>query len=244
MDPHRTARALAAARPEHRLPCPACGAAVKGLNLGKHLDGKHPGVTGAASWAGRDGRVRRPLLVLLLLGAVTAVALAVLDPDAEPVAAQFPPGILLGLVVVLAGLGGAALLGTGVLRARLTADDDGLVLRYALGTARHRLPLPAQVTVGGLRRTTRGPGSGDPTRYSTPGVEVPAGTYLGLAAGRHRLVVGCATSTGLRAHWSGWQQGPRRRRVDVTLSPADFTALQYVLHDTGVLHPRETARSA
>jgi hypothetical protein len=53
------ARKLATASPQAMLPCPVCAASLRGENLERHLDGKHPGAASVDSttdlvWRGVD----------------------------------------------------------------------------------------------------------------------------------------------------------------------------------------------
>jgi hypothetical protein len=237
VDALATARRLAAARPQAMLPCPVCAASVRGENLARHVDGKHAGVPVASSWVGRDRRVRRTLTGLLVVALAAVGVVAVLDRDARPVVGHAPAAVVAAFCVVAAALAMAAVVATGVFRARLTLSDDALSLRYALGTRRRRVRLPARVEVGRLERV-RGSGA-SPGDAPAPGTVEPAGTYLAVVAGRRRLAVGCAVGTGLRGHWSGWRQGRKRRAWDVTLRQGDFVALQYGLYEHGLLRPRD-----
>jgi hypothetical protein len=233
MDSLSTARDLALRAPQGMLPCPRCAASVRGANLARHLESKHPDGAVASSWSGPDRRVRRPLLVLLVAALAGVVALGAVAPGQEPVVGQAPREVVLGFVVIALALLTAGVLSTGLVRARLRVHDDALVLRYALGLARRKVRLGgATVESGGLERL-RGGGSstGDSATIEA------AGTYLAVGAGR-RLVIGCRTGTGLRGHWSGWRQGPKRRRWDIDLDPAAFVGLQYALHRQGLLAPR------
>lgn len=180
--------------------------------------------------------MRRSFAVLVLLGLAVAAVVTALDCDAAPVLGYLHWGAVAMLVVVLGALGGSALLWRDPLRARLDLDDGGLVLTFCLGLRRHRVSLPAPLVAGRLERVPLG--GGDPERYSTPTSPEPAGTYLSVGSGRHQLVIGSPTATGLRQHWSGWAQGPVRRRWDVTLAPGDAVSLQYALHERGLLAVR------
>jgi len=231
------ANTLAAGAPAAMLPCPACGSSVRGANLRRHLD-KHGATSDAWVWSGRDGRVRRPLFGLLTFAILVVAVVFALDPDAGPVVAEAPPVVVAALVVSVLALTVVAVVATGVLKARLVVEGDALVLRFALGLSRHRTPLRAPVEVGGLIRTVGGSG-GDPSRTGTPSMDVPAGTYLAVGTGRRRLVVGCSSSTEVRAHWSGWQPGGKRRRVDIILAAGHFVSIQYALHERGLLTLRE-----
>jgi hypothetical protein len=143
---------------------------------------------------------------------------------------------VLTLVVVLGALGGAAIVATYPPPAHLSFEDDSVVLQYCLGLRRHRVALPAAIEAGKLERIPLG--GGDPERYSPPTRPEAAGTYLAIGHGRHALVIGSPTSTGLRQHWKGWAQGPVRRQWDITLAPGDAVALQYALYERGLLATR------
>jgi hypothetical protein len=235
MESLSTARDLALRAPQGMLPCPVCAASVRGVNLARHLESKHPDAPDTSSWSGQDRRVRRPLLGLLVVALVGVVALGAVAPGQDPVVGQAPREVVIGFLVVAFALLAAGVLSTGLVKARLSVEDDQLVLRYALGFARRRVRLGgATVESGGLERL-RSTGNSSSSDYSAT-IEA-AGTYLAVDAGR-RLVVGCSTGTGLRGHWSGWRQGPKRRRWDIDLDPAAFVGVQYALHRQGLLAPR------
>lgn len=124
-----------------------------------------------------------------------------------------------------------------VFRGHLALRDGHLELRRPLGLDR-RVALPAAVTVGGAR-TTRADVIDVSLDVPTPRMhEERAGVYLQVGTGRRSIAVRCPSGGGVRRHWSGWQQGPRRRRWHITLAAPDFAALQYALAEVGMLQLR------
>ena len=125
-----------------------------------------------------------------------------------------------------------------VKRGRLSLEGSALVLRRAL-RRRRSVPLPAPVAAGGARVRSGGVHSSTHD-YITETIDESAGTYLRIGGGRRSIVVRCRSGGGVHKHWRGWVQGPLTRRWHITLSAADFAALQYVLADHGVLQLRRT----
>ncbi len=165
---------LAAAHAEAMLPCPVCAAGVKGSNLGRHLESKHPG----ANPPQPPFRDRRRVSVAIL-----------------------------------------------------NLDQDALHLRTRYGLRRRTATLTDRIETGGLTRH-------DPRAYqvnSPPASSTEkAGVYLRVGA----ITMGCATSTGLRKHWTGAGQGKKRGRWHITVDPAAFVAIQYALAECGALQVR------
>lgn len=252
-----TALAVAEARanvwPDERLPCPACAASLKGDNLARHLTEKHPGLVaadpnGPSRFGGVDRRIRRWYWIggVALLAAFGAMVVrhtgptGVLSADQQ----QLPAGEQLRLLatspaglVLLAALASTVIVVVAhlakVFRATVVVDQDEIRLRHRVGTGSVRVGLTdVTVETGTLyeRHSLHSSGEG-----GSGTIDVDFGTYLRLARRRRAITVGCATSTELRKHWSGWTKGPRRKRWDVTLSAPDFVALQYALADQAVL---------
>ena len=75
--------------------------------------------------------------------------------------------------------------------------------------------------------------------------DVDAGGYLRLEApdGGPTLTVMTPKGMGIRAHWdpSGYTDGPKRKRWDITLPREAAVALQYQLAARGRLRVRERA---
>ncbi|HWI43829.1 MAG TPA: hypothetical protein VNS81_09420 [Nocardioides sp.] len=65
-----------------------------------------------------------------------------------------------------------------------------------------------------------------------------AGTYLQLCSGRRRITVHCRANGAVRSTWRGWEQGRKRKGLDITLDRSEFVALQLALWELGVLAPR------
>ncbi|GAA4802671.1 hypothetical protein ACFQ0K_12690 [Nocardioides caeni] len=76
-------------------------------------------------------------------------------------------------------------------------------------------------------------GSGE----SYESVDVRVGSYLQLCSGRRRITVHARAAGPFRTTWTGWEQGPRRRSLDLTLDRAELVALQLALWELGHLAP-------
>lgn len=230
------ARRLAAARPDAPVPCPACAAGVKGANLARHLAKVHPGVAdpgaGTTSWSGPERVGSRRLLLLGVLAAAAAAAVTVAggEPDDRVVLGAI--GFLAVTMIVWAAVGWGAPLFPG----RLRVDDRGALLRHSFGLGRRRLRTVDEVVLGGAWE--RRPSTVSSYEQSYESVDTKVGAYLELVAGRRRIRVHCRAPGLVRATWTGWKQGPRRRSLDITLDRAEFVALQLALWDLGVLAPR------
>ncbi len=246
--------------PADRLPCPVCGAGLKGANLERHVTGKHADDHAAQRQGqpvqlGVDRRIRRWFwgLAVVWLGLEAAAVAA--DPDrfadsplrstealsgsdvAEGLRdlATSPLGItLVGGVLLLVVL--LVAVRVHAFRATITVTADGIRVRHRVGTGVLRVPFPAEIEVGQLYEVHGG--NGDPSQYRGPRTEVGVGAYLRVAHGRRAVVIGCADATDVRTHWTGWQPGKRRKVWDVTLAPGPFVALQYALADAGQLTAR------
>ena len=228
------ARRLAGERPDRPVPCPGCAAEVKGAYLERHFAKVHDGAVGAheARWGGPERVGSRWLLGLALAAAAVAAVFTVTsgEPDDR---------IILGAVAVasLATLvWGAVAWGVPLFPGRLTVDERGAVLRHSFGLARRRLGSIDEVVLGTAMESRPSGNSGnDDTNAS---VEVRVGAYVQLCAGRRQITVHCRTAGGVRSTWSGWKQGKKRKRLDITLDPREFVALQLALWERGSLTPR------
>ena len=118
----------------------------------------------------------------------------------------------------------------------LTVDERGAVLRHSFGLARRRLASIDEVVVGTAMesRPSGNPGNDD----SHASVDVRVGAYLQLRDGRRQITVHCRSAGAVRSTWSGWKQGKKRKRLDITLDPREFVALQLALWERGSLTPR------
>lgn len=239
-----TARADRA--PGDLLPCPGCGGQVKGANLRSHAERLHPvDRRAAAAIVGVDRRIHRAYGVAAALGLVVVGGLLAafpdrsLPPDTRPEDALTAIGRSPALVAIA---GGVALLALGVIvhralppRARLTVVDGTVTLRHRRGTGTRRVTGRLEVETGSLVRRVPSGVTGTAGGDSTfPADDAHAGTYLRITGRQRSITVGCTSSTRVRAHWSGWTAGSRRRWWDLTVTPADFVALQYALAAAGV----------
>lgn len=64
------------------------------------------------------------------------------------------------------------------------------------------------------------------------------GVYLRVAGGGRALVVGAKKGTGARGHWEGFAQGGPRRFWDVVVPREALVAIEWALHERGLLQPR------
>jgi hypothetical protein len=224
---------LAEARPDAALPCPHCAASVKASNLSRHLAGVHAGLRAdAASWTGEDHAIQRwALATNVACVAILFAGIATVPDHDRLLLALFAPALgsvlLVGVLSVF-----------GRLPATLAIDGDELVLRYAFGLARIRVPLPPRsIETGALHeRRSVYPGGSD----NGPTYDVRVGSYLRLSGPRASLTLGTKSGTGFRKHWApqGWAQGAARLRVDVVLAPTALVAIEYLLAERGALEPR------
>ena len=228
------ARRLASERPDRPVPCPGCAAAVKGDNLERHFTKVHDGAVGAhqAQWRGPERVGSRWLLGLVLTAAAVAAAVSATSgtPDDR---------VILGAAAVVSlaiFVWGAAAWGVPLFPGLLTVDERGAVLRHCLGLARRRLDSIDEVVIGTAVESRPSGNSGNDDSYAS--VDVRVGTSLQLRDGRRQITVHCRTAGGARSTWSGWKQGTKRRRLDITLDPRAFVALQLALWERGTLTPR------
>lgn len=179
----QTAERLAIRRPEAALPCPYCGASVKGANLGRHLGKVHPGSTGIShplqrSWRGPERLIARPLIISPLLGVAGSVVWIWHTGAAEDVAVFTAAGALsLGLILY-----GPVIKGVSLFRGRLSVRGDGLVLNHTLGLRHRLLARVDRIDVGSAYSVdligSASDGSGGQR------IEEQAGIYLELHGGR------------------------------------------------------------
>ena len=228
------ARRLASERPDRPVLCPGCAAEVKGANLERHFAKAHDGAAGAhqARWGGPERVGSRWLLGLALAAAAVAAVFTVTsgDPDDR---------IILGAAAV-ASLStlvwGAVAWGVPLFPGLLTVDERGAVLRHSFGLARRRLGSIDEVVLGAAMESRPSGNSGNDNSYAS--VDVQVGAYLQLRDGRRQITVHCRNAGGVRSIWSGWVQGKKRKRLDITLDPREFVALQLALWERGSLTPR------
>jgi hypothetical protein len=244
-----TARRLSGEHPTQLLPCPVCGASVKGENLPGHLRKVHDAADAEASsgalssdvtWTGVDYAVAPLTLGPVALWCVAGGALAISGPSSN----DFAMNVLaaLSLVVILPPL----LVGLGKLKARLEIRGDRLRLTYCGGLLKREVRLSAKVAVGRLR-TTRS--SAITSAYAADAPDgwgnevVDAGHYLRFEEGSRSITVGSPKGTAFRKHWdpSGWRSGSKRRRWDVTLGREAMLDLEYQLAARGLLRPRRAS---
>jgi hypothetical protein len=227
------ARRLAAARPDGPVPCPVCAEGVNGANLDRHLTKVHGGDDAAAGTTSWRGPERVGSRWLLALGVLAVVVCAVVwgtsgEPDDRLVLGT------VGLLAVALVVWGAVGWGAPLFPGRLRVDERGALLRHTYGLGRRRLASLDRVVLGGAWEGRPAGGAGSET-YET--VDVRVGVYLQLCSGRRRITVHCRTGGLVRRTWTGWEQGARRRSLDITLDRAEFVALQLALWELGHLTP-------
>lgn len=234
------ARRLADVLPDAAVPCPVCVAAVKGANLERHLvrthgdgdDGVEADAAHASRWRGRERVGSRWLLALAFLVAAAAAGFTVLSGEQDD-------RIILGGIAVPAVatiIWAAVAWGAPLFPGRLRVDRDGAVLRHSFGLGRRHLPEVDRVVLGSAWESRPAGNSGNDDTYES--VDVRVGVYLQLCSGRRRITVHCPVGGSVRTTWSGWEQGARRKRFDITLDRTAFVALQLALWDLDVLTPR------
>ncbi len=236
-DPIESAERLARLHPGAALPCPRCGAGVKGANLERHLVKVHSGADSSApsaglSWRGPERLIARPLIILPLLGVAGTVGWVWRSGTAQDVVVFTAAGAV-GLGLILYGL---VLKGVPLFRGRLTVRENGLVLSHTLGLRHRRLDRVDRIEVGSAYSVDSIGSASDGSGGMR--IEEQAGVYLEFHGGRGNIIVRCNQSTGFRKHWTGWEPGKRSRHWHITLDPADFVALQYALSDMGLLSLR------
>lgn len=234
------ARRLADVLPDAAVPCPVCVAAVKGANLERHLarthaDGAETAAAHGSRWRGRERVGSRWLLGLAFLVAVAAAAFTVLSGEQDD-------RVILGGIAVPAVatiIWAAVAWGAPLFPGRLRVDQDGAVLRHSFGLGRRRLSRVERVVIGSAWESRPAGNSGNDDTYES--VDVRVGAYLQLCAGRRRITVHCPVAGSLRSTCSGWEQGGRRKRMDITLDRTAFVALQLALWELDVLTPQTIA---
>ncbi len=131
---------------------------------------------------------------------------------------------------------GATWRGRGLRGGRL--DWDGGSLRWrSLTGLRRRTVTDVRFVVAGSTLSTRsvsGSVNGNP---GGPSVEERSGAYVQLLGDGRPITVRCRSGTARKA-WVGWDPGRRVKRWQVTVDPAAFVALLYLLADAGVLRPK------
>jgi hypothetical protein len=230
------ARRLAGERPEGRVPCPACGAEVKGANLERHVakvhgDGGGPAAAHHARWRGPERVGSRRLLGLALVVAAGAAYYTVASGDQDD-RVILGAGTVLSVAIIVWG---AVAWGAPLFPGRLRVDGRGAVLRHSFGLGSRRLRSIDRVVLGTAWESRPAGNSGSDTYES---VDVRVGAYLQLCEGRRAITVHCRTGGSVRSTWSGWEKGAKRKRVDITLDPREFVALQLALWELGAIAPR------
>ena len=228
------ARRLAAQLPGSAVPCPVCVAAVKGANLERHLAKTHGGGATAheSCWRGPERVGSRRLLALGLLVGVATLVRVVVSGEQRDVVVLGGIGFAAVTVIIWAAVGWGAPLFPG----RLRMDERGALLRHSLGLGRRRLARIDRLVLGSAWESRPAGSSGSDDTYESADVRV--GTYLELGSGRRAITVHCRTAGSIRSTWSGWEQGKRRKRIDITLDRAEFVALQLALWEQDLLVPR------
>lgn len=232
--PLATARRLSQSHPHAMLPCPHCGASVRGENLERHLERTHAGAPEPGlPLRGKDRASLRELgivgVVTTILGAAAIGATGMTPTDGS--VAAVTAAVLAFLALVIAAAYPA-------LPARLELDGSRVTLRYGFGLRSRTLTGVERIEVG-RARTMR---ETFPTQSEANqgAVEVDDGTYLRLVHGARRITVGCSKGTAFRKHWSPekWTSGAPTRRLDVSVDRAAMATLEWHLVEMGLLEPR------
>lgn len=229
------ARRLAARLPETAVPCPLCAAAVKGANLERHLARTHDDhdvPPHASRWRGAERVSSRWLAALGLLVGTAAVVVTLASQEQRD--AVILGGIAVASVTVI--IWSAVAWGVPLFPGRLRVDERGALLRHSLGLGRRRLVVIDRVVLGSAWESRPTGSSGSDETYESANVRI--GTYLQLCSGRRTITVHCRTGGSIRSTWSGWEQGRRRKRLDITLDRTSFVALQLALWEHDVLVAR------
>lgn len=181
------------------------------------------------SWRGPERLIARPLVLLPALAGAGGALWMWQSGNVNESVLLVTVGVLAVAVIVAAFV----LRGSPLFYGRLQVADDGLVLSHSLGLRRRRLHRVDRVEAGSAYRVdtigSSSSGSGGQR------VEEKAGIYLRLYDGRRHITVRCKENTSFRKTWTGWGQASRSRRWHITLQPADFVVLQYLLLAMGVL---------
>lgn len=227
------ARRLAAELPDSPVPCPVCSAAVKGANLERHLGKAHAGGERAAHesrWGGPERIGSRRLLALGLLVGGVGVGYVVAGGQDTPLIMG-----TIGFAAATAIIWSLVEWSVPLFPGRLRVDHRGALLRHSFGLGRRRLRSIDQVVLGSAWESRPSGNSGDDYSQS---VDERIGTYLEMRRGRRGIRVHCRTGGAVRATWAGWDQGKRRKRLDITLDRTEFVALQLALWELGALTAR------
>lgn len=233
-----TARAMAAAHPQAKLPCPVCAVSLRADNLDKHLAKVHKSHAPELAWIGID-RGMLNVSIFTLVVAVIALGAVVASSDLKP---GGPPTLLLALLPVVAlPLVMLVLAVLGRFKARLTVTGDTLRLRRTLGLRERVVRLPAPIEAGPMTETM---GNAVMSSYHDEmhvggGREETVGVYVRLG-GRAGLTIGCRQQTGFRHHWDpkGWRAGPAHNGCDIEVQGPILVAIEYMLAERGLLSPR------
>lgn len=234
-----TARSLAAANPQARLPCPLCALGVRGASLEDHLTKVHSGeaIDGRYDfvWMGRSGSAPLGTLVVLVLGlAWTLVGLTTHIEIAARTA-------LLGSAVAALALAMLGLSVGGLLPVKMTYDGESLKVGSFLGLRRKLVPLSATLEMGSIWERHGKPSDADP--YGWQG-EHRKGRYLRFR-GPDAAITVMARRAPLGEYWriDELKGGPRRYWSDIRISSEDFVALEYLLASHGMLSLRSESPS-
>ncbi|WP_156464665.1 hypothetical protein [Aeromicrobium sp. Root495] len=207
---------------------------MSGTNLEGHLEKTHHGAAAAhhARWGGPE-RVTSRWLLGLALGAAALVAVYAAISGAPEDRVILGTAAVASLTTILWG---AVAWGAPLFPGVLTLDERGAVLRHTFGLVRRRLGSIDEVVIGTAMESRPSGDSGNDDSYAS--IDVRVGIYLQLRHGRRQITVHCRTAGVVRSTWSGWRQGKKRKRLDITLDPAEFVALQLALWERGSLTPR------
>ena len=245
------------------MPCPLCVAAVKGANLDRHLARTHAGDEAPphpSRWRGAERVGSRRLLVLGLLVGTASVG-GTRNAGGQPGRSRKGAGAggVAGAMktqrtassstskirLAFGGIGFAAVAviiwsavawGAPLFPGRLRVDERGALLRHSFGLGRRRLDVIDRLVLGSAWESRPTGSSGSDDSYES--VDVRVGSYLQLRSGRRSITVHCRTAGSVRTTWSGWEQGKRRKRLDITVDRTAFVALQLALWERDLLVPR------
>lgn len=120
----------------------------------------------------------------------------------------------------------------GFLPARLAVSEGALLLSTLLGT--RQVALPCSVHIGLLVGTRPSAGMSS----SSDNVlerEVKTGWYLELGKA---MTIGCKTAHNMKAHWVGWEPGPKRSIPHLMVDRRVLVEIEYLLASTGSIRPR------
>ena len=231
---------------DHRasmLPCPACGAEVKGENLERHLGKVHdvqaPTDRETLVLAATDRRMFVVSLIPLVLGLAAVPALLAIQPG---------PGVGAAVALVAFVVLAAPMMLTFLerFRATVTVDSGGVELRWCLGLARTRVEFPVQITSGALivRRSDSVMVRSGENGWG-PASDHHAGGYVELIPKSGRgIVLGARRGPRLGKYWNpkDHTKGGKRRWWDAELAPEGLVQLQYALARYAELRVRDHAQ--